>query len=309
MRRALIGIGFCVLGAWLATPAAAGNAAKIGDAPKITVATPAMWTVHGPKGTAYLLGSIHILPKNVNWQTPQILAAMKRADTFVFEVKMDEETQEAAREDIGQKQILPLSTSLVSLFDEDMRNDFRQVIFKTHADPTMVVYLRPWLASMHLEGVEGSDPRFVAAEGVDNKIYAMVSKRKGVQFRAFETYQQQFQLLVGDGNLQHELAKLRVTFKKILAEKDHQETLDEIFAAWAKGDTKELTKQGPDNPDMSPDDRKAMLDDRNHNWIPQIVAMLKEKHTYFITVGTFHLVGPGGVPNLLRAAGYTVDGP
>ena len=36
--------------------------------------------------------------------------------------------------------------------------------------------------------------------------------------------------------------------------------------------------------------------------------MLKEKHTYFITVGTFHLVGPGGVPNLLRQAGYTVDG-
>jgi uncharacterized protein YbaP (TraB family) len=37
--------------------------------------------------------------------------------------------------------------------------------------------------------------------------------------------------------------------------------------------------------------------------------MLKEKHTYFITVGAFHLVGPGGVPNLLRAAGYQVDGP
>src|SRR5580658_2934925 len=117
MRRALIGIGLCVLGTWLAAPAVAGDTAKIGDAPKITVATPAMWTVHGPKGTAYLLGSIHILPKNVNWQTPEILAAIKRADTFVFEVKMDEETQDAAREDIGSKEVLPLSTSLISLFD------------------------------------------------------------------------------------------------------------------------------------------------------------------------------------------------
>lgn len=301
MRRALIGL--CLLGAMCATQAFAAERPKIA-----TVATPAMWTVHGPKGTAYLLGSIHILPKDVNWQTPQILDAMKRSDTFVFEVKMDEATQDAAREDIGTKQILPLSTSLVSLFDDDMRSDFRKVIFKTHADPTMVVYLRPWLASMDLQGAEGSDPRFVAAEGVDNKVYAMVSKRKGVSFRAFETYQQQFRLLMGDGNIQHELAKMRVTFKRILAQ-DHTETLDEIYAAWAKGDTKELTKLGPDDPNMSPDDRKAMLDDRNHNWIPQIEAMLKEKHTYFITVGTFHLVGPGGVPNLLRQAGYTVDGP
>src|ERR1700722_1404893 len=212
MRRALFGFGFCVLGALF------GAQAFAADQTKITVATPAMWTVHGPKGTAYLLGSIHILPKNVNWQTPQILAAVKRADTFVFEVKMDEDTRDAAKADIGQKQLLPLSTSLVSLFDEDMRSDFRKVIFKTHTDPSMVVYLRPWLASMDLQGAEGNDPRFVAAEGVDNKIYAMAVARKVKQFRAFETYQQQFRLLVGDGNLEHEMAKLRVTFKKILAE-------------------------------------------------------------------------------------------
>ena len=302
MRRALLGIGLCVLGTLFAAPAAAA------DQPNVTVATPAMWTVHGPKGTAYLLGSIHILPKNVNWQTPQLLAAVKRADTFVFEVKMDEETRDAAREDIGQKQLLPLSTSLVSLFDENMRRDFRKVIFKTHADPTLVVYLRPWLASMDLQGSGATDPQFVAAEGVDNKIYAMAVARKVKQFRAFETYQQQFRLLMGDGNLDHEMANLRVTFKKILAE-NHQETLHDILTAWAKGDVKALTAMGPNDPDMSPEDRKAMLDDRNHNWIPQIAAMLKEKHTYFITVGAFHLVGPGGVPNLLRAAGYQVDGP
>ena len=48
------------------------------DAKEPTVhATPAMWTVHGPKGTAYLLGSFHALPKNVEWQTPAIKAAVK----------------------------------------------------------------------------------------------------------------------------------------------------------------------------------------------------------------------------------------
>jgi uncharacterized protein YbaP (TraB family) len=55
--------------------------------------------------------------------------------------------------------------------------------------------------------------------------------------------------------------------------------------------------------------KKALLDDRNRLWIPKIENMLTEKHTFLITVGAAHLVGPNGVPNLLRAAGYTVEGP
>ncbi|MGD0143501.1 MAG: TraB/GumN family protein [Rhizomicrobium sp.] len=301
MRRALFGIGLGLFVALLATPAVAAGQ------PNTVAATPALWTVHGPKGTAYLLGSIHMLPKNVNWQTAQILEAVKRADTFVFEVPMDKDTKERALADIRENAVLPLSTSLISLFDEEMRDDFRQVIMSTHADPTYVVYMRPWLAAMDLEGAANGDPRFVSAEGVDNKIYAMVEARKGTHFRAFETYQQQFRLLMGNGNLKDELAALRITFKKILSE--HGANIDDVLTAWAKGDMKALAGFGPDNQEMSPADRKALLEDRNRNWIPQITAMLNERHTYFITVGAGHLVGKTGVPNLLRAAGYKVDGP
>ena len=52
-----------------------------------------------------------------------------------------------------------------------------------------------------------------------------------------------------------------------------------------------------------------LLDDRNQRWVPQIEAMLKEKHIFFITVGAGHLTGPKGVPALLRKAGYKVTGP
>ena len=48
--------------------------------------------------------------------------------------------------------------------------------------------------------------------------------------------------------------------------------------------------------------RKLLLDDRNVRWMPQIQAMLKEKHTFFITVGAGHLTGPKGIPALLRKA-------
>jgi hypothetical protein len=60
---------------------------------------------------------------------------------------------------------------------------------------------------------------------------------------------------------------------------------------------------------MTPVVRQILLENRNRAWIPEIHDMLNEPHTFFITVGAAHLVGPTGVPNLLRAAGYKVDGP
>src|ERR1700733_12332535 len=75
-------------------------------------ATPAMWVVHGPKGTAYLLGSIHALPKNIEWQTPAIKAAVKRANAFVFEIQMSHESLAQAGLLMAVNKYLPPEVSL-----------------------------------------------------------------------------------------------------------------------------------------------------------------------------------------------------
>lgn len=50
---------------------------------------------------------------------------------------------------------------------------------------------------------------------------------------------------------------------------------------------------------------KAMLEDRNRNWIPQIEKLAKAKPTFF-AVGAGHLGGKTGVIALLKAKGYKV---
>ena len=58
-----------------------------------------------------------------------------------------------------------------------------------------------------------------------------------------------------------------------------------------------------------PEARATFFTDRNRNWVKQIDAMLRERKTFFITVGAGHLVGKDGIPAMLRADGYKVDGP
>jgi uncharacterized protein len=275
-------------------------------APEKTVhATPAMWVVHGPRGTAYLLGSVHALPKNVEWQTPAIKAAVKRANSFVFELPMSEENLSRSALVFGANVLLPPSVSLPSYFDAEMRKNFRAAVEHTQVEPESLVIMRPWYAARELQDAMSGKIDAHAEEGVDNKIYAMASGRGVHDIRAFETPEFQMSKIKGSATTKNELDLLRAAMKE--AATKPMIPAGKLMDAWAAGDPAALNAVMAAS--QSPEERKSILDDRNRNWIPKIEKMLNEKRTFFITVGAAHLVGPNGVPNLLRQDGYHVDGP
>ena len=274
------------------------------DADKVVKATPAMWTVHGPKGTAYLLGSVHVLPDNIDWQTPQIKAAIKRADVFVFEIPMDADHKVMTARILGENALLPFDRSLPTYFDSEMRGEWRAAIEHTQIQPESLVMMRPWWAAMTLrEAMTGNVPAY-ASEGVDNKVYAMASARGITDFRHFETADFQLHVLMGNATPQNEVDLLRAAMRDAAVRP--MTSFKKLLTAWETGDPRAIDAT---NRATNPAGNKALLDDRNRSWIPQIEKMLAEKHTFFITVGAGHLAGPKGVPSLLRAQGYQVDGP
>ncbi len=278
------------------------------DAPPMLAsiaAHPAMWTVHGPKGTAYLFGSIHILPPNMIWHTPQIDAAMKASDVFVFEIPMGDSTQTEIADFIRDNGFLPPKTTLPSLLSPQAQKDYAAALALTHVPPQTLIDKRPWLAALVLDVSYMSQHRLSPDSGVDRKVYAEAATQSGKTFRALETPEQQFRLLMPtDRKL--EIAEFDTSLKEIL---DDQGSTGDLIDAWADGDTKRLAALAKGGIKGHPEVEKALFTDRNKNWVGQIAKMLDEPHIYFITVGAGHLAGPKGVPALLRAKGYQVDGP
>ena len=268
-------------------------------------ATPAMWTIHGPRGTAYLFGSVHILPKNVEWQTPAIKNAIKRSNSFAFELPMSDDRRTQAALVFGANVLLPSSVSLPSYFDAEMRQEFRVAVEHTQLDPEDLVILRPWWAAKMFEDAMTGKSVLHADEGVDNKVYLMAKDRGVSDVRAFETPEFQIQVLKGKANTKNELSLLQAAMKRAAARP--LVPFKKLMDAWAAGDTDAIASITFDS--MSADEKKTIIDDRNKSWVPKIEKMLKEKRTFFITVGAAHLVGPDGVPALLRQAGYHVTGP
>ena len=282
--------------------------ASAADAPPMLAsiaAHPAMWTVHGPKGTIYLFGSIHILPPNMIWQTPAVDAAMKASDVFVFEIPMDDSTKGDITSFVQKNGYLPPKTTLPSLLDAKAQKDYAQVLTLTHIPGDKLQTMRPWLAALVLDVSYMMQRHLSPDSGVDRKVYALATTQGGKTFRAFETPEQQFALLMPtDRKL--EVAEFDSSLDEILHD---QGSTGDLIDAWADGDTKRLARLASEGIKDHPEVQKALFTDRNQNWVGQIAKMLDEPHTFFITVGAGHLAGPKGVPALLRAKGYKVDGP
>jgi hypothetical protein len=267
-------------------------------------AHPAMWTVHTPTATAYLLGSIHLLPANVHWQTPQIAAAMKKADVFVFEVPIDEAATKQIADYINKNGTLPHGVTLTSLLSPAQMKDYNAAIAATGVKPETVANKRPWLASLVFDVTSALHANYSLDSGVDHRVhlYAEANHR---QIAHFETVADQLALFTPKDRAL-EIKEFDVNLKEIVSDPNE---LNHLVEAWESGDAKHVAEIMNSALAGDPAAAKALIYDRNAKWVAELKTMLQQKHVYFITVGAGHLVGPNSVPAMLRAAGYKVDGP
>ena len=277
------------------------------DAPVVEAsirAHPALWTVHSQNATAYLLGAIHILPSNVIWHTPKIDAAIDASDTFVFEAPLDDAGKAAIVEFIRAHGMLPDGTTLPSLLDDQGRKDYSAALALTNLQSDRLDRMRPWLAEIVLETSYMEQQHYSPLSGVDRQVLALAQARKK-SLRYFETDEQQMAMLAPpDQDL--EVKEFDAGLRQFQSDAG---SIGPLVDAWSHGDAALVGRLMTKELDKEPGAKKELIDNRNDAWIVQLDKMLQEHHTYFITVGTGHLVGPHGLPALLRAKGHNVEGP
>ena len=274
------------------------------EAPQTVQAHPALWRAHGDRGTVYLLGSIHVLPPNVNWQTPEIKRAIKRADTFVFEVPLDAGTVNRITALVGERGTLPPGQSLRKMLPPDSQADLDKVLASLGLPLAAVDNKRPWLVSLTLDAILLKKYLRQFVLGSDSVI-AKQAKASGKPMLYLETVDQQL-ALIAPSDPAVELEFFQAGLKSFATADDD---IVAITDAWIRGDAAALDAVTVKEFEGHPEARAVFFTDRNHNWAKQIEAMLRERKTFFITVGAGHLVGKDSVPALLRADGFKVDGP
>ena len=269
-------------------------------------AHPAVWHINTGHSEITLFGSMHMLPANTAWLTPEILRYINRSETFVFEVPTDDVSRNDLTRLVDARGALPDGQSLRAMLAPGARADYDAAMAAEHMSASITDHQQPWLAALHLTLADTMNRSFDPDAGVDYVVMSWAAKRHR-EVRYLETVKDQLAMLVPDpGERDDQLMRFQAALKQVGQE---EKDLDPLLQAWMNGDVKTLDNMITADFENRPEARKRLLSDRNTEWTAKIEKMAGEWHNYFIVVGAAHLTGSDGVVALLRKDGYQVDGP
>lgn len=267
-------------------------------------AKPPVWVVTDADSTIVLFGSVHLLPKDLDWRPRALTDALAKADDLWFEAPMDDASRLEAGRVALEKGFLPKGESLSSLLAKKDAERLSRVAANLHVPLKDLDRLQPWYAEITLALAQIARYGGRGDDGVERAIdrEAPATARR----RAFETAGGQIALYAGVPR-SAQIANLVDTLRSI---EEDPRAFEEVVRMWSKGDVEALSREivQPIKA-ISPALYRALIQRRNAAWTRAIAERLAGSGNTVIVVGAGHLVGPDGVPALLRARGIKVEGP
>ena len=129
---------------------------------------------------------------------------------------------------------------------------------------------------------------------------ALKQKKKVI---GLETIDQQMDIMLNSMPLKRQAYLL---VKGVKEKEKGVELLKKMNEVYLTGDLQKIEALNNEDDDMTADEKKIMIDNRNANWINQLNALIPTT-SCFVAVGCIHLVGENGLIGQLKKSGYTVE--
>lgn len=259
---------------------------------------PGFWLVEGPKGEkAWLLGTIHALPRPVDWRSAKIDAALNEANLLVLEVADINDDSKTARAfaDLSKSPGLPPLSQRVP---DDLRTELSDELQQGGLEAGSLDPYETWAAALMLQNAISSDSENDTGNGIDRAV-AKAWKGPVTEFEGAAA-----QLAIFDRLPE---AQQRALLSAVLTEgPGRKEQLRTLQMAWARGDMDLIARSTDEDFGKQPALREALLLARNQAWTAKVEALLAQGSRPFIAVGAAHLAGNDGLPAMLAARGWKV---
>jgi len=262
------------------------------------------WRVSAPEapGEVLLLGSVHLLRQS-HLPLPAIVErSYAAADRLVMELHPADLEPAATAAALAQVGIDSPGLRTRELLGRDGLRELETHARSAGLEPEALARLEPWFVAITLYtgalAAAGYDP----ALGLDQQLGDR-ALRDGLPVGGLETIEQQLGIFktLAPGTQRDLLHKTLEQLDEAAAETDL------LVAAWLDSDLAALGLSLEDDFRGYPALRARLVEDRNDAWAPEVAALLQQEGTALVVVGALHMVGPGGLPELLRARGLSVD--
>jgi uncharacterized protein YbaP (TraB family) len=264
-------------------------------------AEPAMWVIKDADSTIYLIGTMHLLKHDTEWNSEKVKKTVHESTELWLEIA-DFDNQAAFAPfmmKLGLDPEHPLSTRL----NAEQKKKLEKLANTYGIAAATLEPLRPWLAAVVL-GMgpilkAGYDPK----SGVE-RVLAAQANAEGDQIRGLETAEEQFHFFA-DLTDEEQLAFLDGTLDDLEKGID---LFDRLAKAWINGEIDTIRQMSIDEMKAkAPTVYEKLLVRRNIAWAEKIEQMLKGSGVQQIAVGAAHLAGPDSLQAQLAKRGIKVE--
>ncbi len=265
------------------------------------VAEPALWAIHGDRGTIYLFGTVHTLPAGLDWESPRITKAFEESSDLWLEL-IDDDAVTGLVPKLGLDLAHPLSSQLSPA--EFARLEAAAKSLGQPGGVQAIEPMRPWLAALDLTLLLAQQAGYDPTKGAD-QVLKHQATAAGKKLHGLETAEKQL----------HFFADLPPAQEKLLLDStlddigEGSAKIDDSVKAWQDGNVADFDKLFLEF--REPKYRalyKVLILDRNQAWAKQIATLLKTgSGTSFIAVGAGHLAGPDSLIVALERLGVRAE--
>ena len=259
-----------------------------------------IWRVERGGRTGWLVGSIHVLSPDYYPLPEAMEKAFLRSTTLMEEADVTEMSSPEVVQLLTTKAIYTDGETLKSQLSAETYQLMAERLERFGLPIDTFQRMRPWMMTLTLVAAEMKRAGFDAELGVDRHFYKKASAA-GKKFRTLETLAEQLDLFAGFSPKLQE-AMLRDTLRSLDSEISQMKTVADL---WRSGDAAGLERIVLAPMMKEPALYRALIVQRNRNWIPKIEECFDGGHC-FVVVGAAHLLGPDGLVAALQQRGYSV---
>ncbi|TLY76321.1 MAG: TraB/GumN family protein [Gammaproteobacteria bacterium] len=254
-----------------------------------------VWAIRGAHNTVYLAGSVHLLPAQDAALPPAFDRAYADSDKLVMELDLGQLDPLQAAGWMMEHGALPAGTTLRGVLGEPRYTRVSAAAADLGLSMEILDGQSPWVVGIELADLEYLHLGFDPQQGVEEQLVHR-AQSDGKPTAGLETLSEELASLEA---LSRE-DQLRLLDQTLSELKEAPGEMQEVLGAWRRGDAARLASLLAREYRAFPALYRPLVTGRNQRWLPQIEQLLHGERNCLVVVGALHLVGEGGLLELLR---------
>ena len=285
----------------MSSPAVGAQPAAVDAKASPAGAKHTFWAV--PKqsgGTMYILGSIHFANEDLYPLPAVITQAFEESETLVLEVDMGAVQSPSFAFEMMQKGMYEEGDRIQDHISEETFSLLERESERAGFPVSHFLRFKPWYCGNFLMISALKKHGYNPVLGVDIHFYREAT---AADKRVIGLESPEFQLGLLSGLSEKEADEF--LFQALTELCDIRAFADSLLRMWRLGDTERLGALIAESFEGADDLYEVLFTKRNLAWVERLTGLAESPGDLFVVVGAGHLVGEGGLVDLLSKAGFS----